>query len=67
MGGSLTMFKALKEDNKIVKIIGYGVMNIVNKTPKEQKEYYKKIEKLYEIPKSKNEREKLMLRRSING
>jgi hypothetical protein len=42
-------------------------MNIVNKTPKEQKEHYKKIEKLYEIPKSKNEREKLMLRRSING
>lgn len=53
------MFKALKEDNEIVKIMGYRAMTIDNKMSKEQKEYYRKMKKLYEIPKSKNEKEKI--------
>jgi hypothetical protein len=53
------MFKALKEDNEIVKIMGYRAMTIDNKMSKEQKEYYRKMKKLYEIPKSKNEIEKI--------
>jgi len=53
------MFKALKEDNEIVKIMGYRAMTIDNKMSKEQKEYYRKMKKVYEIPKSKNEKEKV--------
>jgi hypothetical protein len=53
------MFKALREDNEIVKIMGYRAMTIDNKMSKEQKEYYRKMKKLYEIPKSKNETEKI--------
>ncbi|WP_404988097.1 bacteriophage Gp15 family protein [Clostridium culturomicium] len=53
------MFKALKEDNMIVKIMGYRSMDISKIKDKEQKEYYTKMKKLYEIPKSKNEVEKI--------
>lgn len=53
------MFKALKEDNEIVKIMGYRAMTIDSKMSKEQKDYYRKMKKLYEIPKSKNEKEKI--------
>ena len=53
------MFKALKEDNMIVKIMGYRSMDISKIKDKEQKEYYSKMKKLYEIPKSKNEVEKI--------
>ena len=53
------MFKALKEDNEIVKIMGYRSMDISKIKDKEQKVYYNKMRKLYEIPISKDEREKL--------
>ncbi|MBS6504207.1 MAG: bacteriophage Gp15 family protein [Clostridium sp.] len=53
------MFKALKEDNEIVKIMGYRSMDISKIKDKEQKAYYNKMRKLYEIPISKDEREKL--------
>lgn len=53
------MFKALKEDNMIVKIMGYRSMDISKIKDKEQKEYYTKMKKLYEIPKPKNEIEKI--------
>lgn len=53
------MFKALKEDNEIVKIMGYRAMTIDNKMSREQKDYYRKMKKLYEIPKSKNEKQKI--------
>lgn len=53
------MFKALKEDNMIVKIMGYRSMDISKIKDKEQKEYYTKMKKLYEIPKLKNEIEKI--------
>ena len=44
------MFKALKEDNEIVKIMGYRSMDISKIKDKEQKAYYNKMRKLYEIP-----------------
>lgn len=53
------MFKALKEDNEIVKIMGYRSMDISKIKDKEQKANYKKLKQLYEIPISKDEREKL--------
>lgn len=53
------MFKSLKEDNMIVKIMGYRNIDLSKIKDKEQKDYYRKMQKLYEIPVSKNEKEKL--------
>ncbi len=53
------MFKALKEDNMIVKIMSYRNMDLSSITDKEQKKFYNDMKKLYEIPKSKNETEKI--------
>lgn len=53
------MFKSLKEDNEIVKIMGYRSMDTSKVKDKDQKAYYNKMKKLYEIPISNDEREKL--------
>lgn len=53
------MFNGLKEDNLIVKIIGYRSMDLSKIKDKEQKAYYKKMQRLYEIPISKDEKEKI--------
>ncbi|MFX0548203.1 bacteriophage Gp15 family protein [Hathewaya histolytica] len=55
------MFKSLKEDNELVKIMGYRVIDLGKIKDKEQKNYYKKMKELYKIPTniSKNEKEKL--------
>lgn len=55
------MFKALKEDNEIVKIMGYRAMDINKIKDKEEKAYYNKMKELYKIPSniSKDEKEKL--------
>lgn len=53
------MFKALKEDNEIVKIMGYRAMDVNKIKDKEQKAYYTKMKELYKIPTSKDEKEKL--------
>lgn len=55
------MFKALKEDNEIVKIMGYRAMDMSKIKDKEQKAYYKKMKEMYEMPAdmSKNEKEKI--------
>ncbi|MEG1256607.1 bacteriophage Gp15 family protein [Clostridium sp.] len=55
------MFKALKEDNEIVKIMGYRAMDLGKIKDKEQKVYYKNMKELYKIPSSisKDEKEKL--------
>ncbi len=50
------MFKALKEDNEIVKIMSIRAMD-TSKLPKEQKEYYNKMKKLHQIPMPKKEQE----------
>lgn len=55
------MFKALKEDNEIVKIMGYRSMDLSKIKDKEQKTHYKNMKELYKIPMniSKDEKEKL--------
>ncbi|MDN9637789.1 hypothetical protein KLL63_17775 [Clostridioides difficile] len=53
------LFKSLKEDNQIVKIIGYRSIDITKDMSKEQKDFYKKMKKMYEIPKSQTEKEKI--------
>lgn len=53
------MFKALKEDNMIVKIMGYRSMDLHSIKDKEQKAYYRRMKKLYEIPKPHEEIEKI--------
>ena len=55
------MFKALKEDNEIVKIMGYRSIDLSKVDDKKQKEFYKKMKKTYEIPIaiSKDEKEKI--------
>jgi hypothetical protein len=53
------MFKALKDDNEIVKIMGYRSTDLSKIKDKEQKAYYKKMKELYKIPISKDEEDKL--------
>lgn len=53
------MFKSLKEDNEIVKIMSYRAMDLSNIKDKEQKKFYQEMKKLYEIPLSKNEIDKI--------
>ena len=55
------MFKALKEDNEIIKIMGYRSIDLSKVEDKKQKEFYKKMKKIYEIPIaiSKDEKEKI--------
>lgn len=45
------MFKALKEDNMIVKIMGYRSIELSKIKDKEQRKYYKGLKKIYELPK----------------
>ena len=55
------LFKSLKEDNEIVKIMGYRSMDLTKIKDKEQKTYYKNMKDLYKIQGqvSKDEIEKL--------
>ncbi|WP_195430892.1 bacteriophage Gp15 family protein [Clostridium sp. D46t1_190503_E9] len=55
------MFKSLKEDNEIVKIMGYRSMDLSKIKDKEEKAYYKKMQDLYKLPDniSNSEKEKL--------
>lgn len=53
------MFKALKQNNEIVKIMGYRAMDLSKVKDKEEKAYYRKMIELYKIPSSKDEESKL--------
>lgn len=55
------MFKALKEDNMIVKIMGYRGIDISKIKDKEQRLHYKRLKDMYKIPDnvSKTEKEKM--------
>ncbi|NFI38798.1 hypothetical protein FDA27_07250 [Clostridium botulinum] len=53
------MFKALKEDNEIVKIMGYRSMDLSKIKDKEEKNHYRKMQELYRIPINKDEKDKL--------
>jgi hypothetical protein len=64
------MFKSLKEDNEIVKIMGYRAMDLSKIKDKEQRAYYKKMKELYKIPEkiNKNEQEKINdIQRALMG
>lgn len=52
------MFNALTEENQFVKIMQYRSMKISADLPKEQKDFYKKMKKLYALPVSEDEMEK---------
>ncbi|SFJ26153.1 Bacteriophage Gp15 protein [Terrisporobacter glycolicus] len=53
------LFKSLKEDNEIVKIMGYRSADLSKIKDKEQKSNYKYMKELYKIPILQDEREKL--------
>lgn len=44
------MFEGLKEDNKIVQIMGYRAMDISKIKDKEEKKYYKQLQQQYALP-----------------
>ena len=52
------MFDALKDDNKIVEIMGYRAINLSKIKDKEMKKHYKKMQKLYALPDMRSEEEK---------
>ena len=53
------LFKALNDDNKIVKIMEYRSIDLSKIKDKSQKDFYKKMKKIYEIPMPKEDKEKL--------
>ena len=53
------LFKSLKEDNEIVKIMKYRGTDLSTIKDKEQKAYYKKMQEIYKIPLPQDEQEKL--------
>ena len=52
------LFAGLKQDAEIVKIMGYRAMDIPNDLPKQQKDFYQRMKRLYAVPLSKIEQEK---------
>lgn len=52
------LFNGLKEDNKIVEIMGYRAMNISKIKDKEMKKHYKKLQEIYKLPDMRSEEEK---------
>lgn len=53
------MFKSLREDNEIVKIMGYRSIDLSKIKDKEEKAYYRKMKELHKIPVSQSEKEKI--------
>lgn len=53
------LFKSLKEDTEMVKIMGYRAMDISGDMPKAQKDFYRKMKKIHAIPLPQNEVEKI--------
>jgi len=53
------MFRALKENNEIVKIMGYRSMTINTNMSKEQKDFYSNMKRIYAIPMSKSKKQKV--------
>ena len=46
------LFKSLPEDTLFVKIVGYRTLKIPAKMPKEQRQHYEKMKRLYALPQS---------------
>ena len=53
------MFRALRNDNEFVKIMGYRSMDIPDGMSREQKEFYRKMKELHKLPHSRAEQERL--------
>lgn len=49
------MFKSLKEDNRICEIMMYRTIKIDSGMPKDRKAFYRKMQKLYAIPKTEKQ------------
>lgn len=54
----MAMFKSITDDKKISEIMMYRTIKIDNKMSREQKAFYRKMQKLYAIPCSKKQQEK---------
>lgn len=52
------MFKSLKDDNKISKIMGYRAMKIDNDMSDNEKKFYKEMKNIYSLPDLRTEEEK---------
>jgi len=52
------LFKGLKENNKIVEIMGYRAMDLTKIKDKEEKARYKKLKKIYALPDMRTQEEK---------
>lgn len=52
------MFNSLTEDNQFVKIMQYRSMDISADLPKEQAKFYKRMKRMYALPKSQSEAQK---------
>lgn len=53
------MFQGLNDHTEIKKIMGYRAIEITKDMTKNQKEFYRKMKKLYRIPLAKDEQEKI--------
>ncbi len=52
------MFKGLKEDNLISKIMGYRAITIDNNMTDSEKKYYRKMKQIYALPDNRTQEEK---------
>lgn len=52
------LFRSLKQDNEIVRIMGYRAMEISSDMPKEQQKYYREMKALYALEDTRTEEEK---------
>lgn len=52
------MFKSLKEDNLISKIMGYRSITIDNNMSDQENKYYRKMKKIYALPDKRTQEEK---------
>lgn len=54
-----SLFMGLKEDNEIVKIMGYRAIELPRNMPKQQREFYQKMKRQYALPLPKAERQRM--------
>ena len=53
------LFKSLTNDCEIVKIMSYRTMKISSKMSASERQFYSKMRRLYALPKSQSENEKI--------
>lgn len=54
-----SLFMSLKEDNEIVKIMGYRAIELPSSLSKQQREFYQKMKRQYALPLPKADRQRL--------